>query len=295
MVVGCGNSCLVWARRVDSAWGKLNDTLLLHVLLPLPSSDVVRTGASCKALRVMLSGKGAGFFWQHMFAANATLGSHAASADAWLHVLLDSARLSTYMHLFKHMPLIGGALEFRSVGEVDRLIAAAMHHQTASKEQFAGQSFVCVLRFAASEIANSRLEVARSNSLHFLLTYVPFSVQLVLTPSEHNRGMMKLRWQCCFYDVLSEDLDFVELHASGSIVLCQSAEAEGCLPRIHPFGSCTDRSDGDMSFQSLAPEIPMHGSFCQNLLKGHPLVCTLNLNLACMGSKQTVQVDDSMC
>lgn len=269
MVVGCGNSCLVWARRVDSAWGKLNDTLLLHVLLPLPSSDVVRTGASCKALRVMLSGKGAGFFWQHMFAANATLGSHAASADAWLHVLLDSARLSTYMHLFKHMPLIGGALEFRSVGEVDRLIAAAMHHQTASKEQFAGQSFVCVLRFAASEIANSRLEVARS--------------------------MMKLRWQCCFYDVLSEDLDFVELHASGSIVLCQSAEAEGCLPRIHPFGSCTDRSDGDMSFQSLAPEIPMHGSFCQNLLKGHPLVCTLNLNLACMGSKQTVQVDDSMC
>jgi len=272
---------------------QLDDTILLHVLLPLPSSDVLRAGAACKALWSSLLDKGTMAFWRQMLPDGAALGSHGKCSDAWLHVLLDFARLSSYMDSLRQFPLAGETALFHSSEDIDKLIAVAtQERQKNTAIECAGQPniinrFLCSLRFNEPSVISGQSVERRSNAIRFRWKYIEFNVHLLLAPSKEKKGMMKLMWKCNFNDLMmGDEAGYIDLSVSGSIVAPSSAET--ALPRIRPFG-CSDEVDGNDG--ALPSELPIDSPLMNQLLHGHGIICKLRVSLASMGSAKAVHVD----
>jgi hypothetical protein len=94
--------------------------------------------------------------WQHLLPANDALGAYAGKDSVWLHVLLDSARLSAYIDSLQKIQF-AHAVCFKSSREIDQLITAATHEpregfELGDVKNSSFQCLVCRLGFQSEDL-----------------------------------------------------------------------------------------------------------------------------------------------
>jgi hypothetical protein len=289
-------------------------TVLLQVLLYLPSRDAFRVFSTFRANRSLLSSTcqdaehtplTAHLLWHHLASDQAFKGLHSADA-VWLHALLDAPSIASYMKAAEAFTLVND-LRFAAPSDA-QVFMVAMQSAVKLKsdsDQVGGDLFASLWRFDPQELVEiSKLLIPStqqasncpapsicSKPLRLCWEFqgkvmLLFELRLVFTFQLDQDSVAVSLEPRFLMESTDEERDYIELNIGGAMTMSSNFDHAAHLFHLKPFhGTLND------NFDAAQPYLPQSSkSVCRALQRGEHFICAFRVLLRSMGMEQRVSI-----